>query len=1315
MALRSVLLPGKPQPSLQAVHTVEWGRKRIIAYVSGCALVLLSSVNRLIQTIYHDAEVFGVVVDEISGKIATVAKGRVFVYAPTGGEERFLKAWGNTRPSTVSWGGGEELLVGNTSLTLWSTLHTPPKKIWEKPLANAVHIGEFSYDASLIASVGESDRLVKIWRRLSIGTEDVQFDFTYLPHPRAVTGIHWRRPFSREQSADNVLYTIAVDGVLRVWAPVYPHDLHLLQLWAIIDLRESIPDSLGGEKTTARRSDNRYVMFVDGCVFTHAAESAVCSVNEGERGQEVFQRLVEVAKRSPEICVVFDGRGRMSAWGLENVGCRTRKTTNVFSVMHAENSGMEFVAKGEQEVFVQFHSFSGGAGLMVLAHAFDGRVFWYEARLDRFLDPSPRSRRASLLGVLAGHSGPIETLVRTADGKSMLSSSHENELAVWSQSKGDNIALSKQSSISPANRVHRAVILDNGNYVMTLHDGHVVLWDSTQSVAKELERLDFKVAGKMLCLLLLPEAQDGLKQYHVVALSSEMKGIAWGISLPQRPSELTDGTTGTRPTVHEFAAFALDMKEDLLMILPVDPVGWNATISGTLDTFSREVAVTVDKSGLLQSWTAKVSPDESGLRWLATSVVDTSIENPSLVKGSSIRKIALANSGRSELTIWDSRAAQLEYQQRFESQDVIQDLDWTSTPDSQSILAVGFPHRVLLMCQLRYDYLSAGPAWASFRQINIQDITPHPIGDSLWLSNGSLVIGAGNQLFVYSRKVEELDDLSKQLQLSSLKARLDDIFEIVSHLNGPVPVYHPQFLQQCILAGKSGLVEEILVRLHKELKNFHEEIPLDNFLGIPIDTFLAREEDLSTVKRASKLTGGFFGSYQEEEELLYFDEALAKSLCSLLTRIPIPHLMGTEQINLAGIVECVAQVKEHRRSIDENGARYLLSFRQHGLRREPADMSYREVVWAFHSASQEILIDLVNNNAKGKMMWPQARESGIFMWLRDPEAIHKQFEIIARNHYTSTFEKNPIDCSLYYLSLKKKNVLIGLWRMASWNREQVTTQRFLANNFSDPRWKTAAMKNAYALMGKHRFAGQIEYAAAFFLLADSLKDAVNVCFDRMNDMQLAIAVARVYEGDNGPVLRALLEDRILPLAVEKGNRWLATWAFWMLRRKDMAVRCLLSPLQSLTTQGTDSPSTPTKIEARLFLADDPALVILYRQIREKTLQTLRGAEKISPEAESQFLLHTARLYDRMGCDLLALDLVRNWEFLRASKDAHKPLIQFSPRHHFRRRSSITVVDEPPPAASINLGITGLGGGGGAGGMVKPPVAVFEEPSMDWAF
>ena len=32
---------------------------------------------------------------------------------------------------------------------------------------------------------------------------------------------------------------------------------------------------------------------------------------------------------------------------------------------------------------------------------------------------------------------------------------------------------------------------------------------------------------------------------------------------------------------------------------------------------------------------------------------------------------------------------------------------------------------------------------------------------------------------------------------------LDDIFQVCRRLNGPLPVYHPQFLEQAILSGNS--------------------------------------------------------------------------------------------------------------------------------------------------------------------------------------------------------------------------------------------------------------------------------------------------------------------------------------------------------------------------------------------------------------------------------------------------------------------------------------------------------------------------------
>ena len=69
----------------------------------------------------------------------------------------------------------------------------------------------------------------------------------------------------------------------------------------------------------------------------------------------------------------------------------------------------------------------------------------------------------------------------------------------------------------------------------------------------------------------------------------------------------------------------------------------------------------------------------------------------------------------------------------------------------------------------------------------------------------------------------------------------------------------------------------------------------------------------------------------------------------------------------------------------------------------------------------------------------------------------------------------------------------------------------------------------------------------------------------------------------------------------------------------------------------ETPGSPD-IKSRLFLVDDPALVVLYSQLRQQTLQTLRGASKVTPKVEWEFVLHSAKLYDRMGCDLLGLDL-----------------------------------------------------------------------------
>lgn len=141
-----------------------------------------------------------------------------------------------------------------------------------------------------------------------------------------------------------------------------------------------------------------------------------------------------------------------------------------------------------------------------------------------------------------------------------------------------------------------------------------------------------------------------------------------------------------------------------------------------------------------------------------------------------------------------------------------------------------------------------------------------------------------------------------------------------------------------------------------------------------------------------------------------------------------------------------------------------------------------------------------------------------------------------------------------------------------------------------------------------------------------MKDAVNVCIKYLADFQLAIAIARVVEqGDDGPVLRDIIEGTVVPTAMREGNRWLASWAFWMVNRRDLAVRVLLTPLVDIAAVF----GCPLDSIAEEHY-DDPSLALLFSQLKFKTLQTARGMSHISTRDEFNFVLQMARVLCSMG-------------------------------------------------------------------------------------
>ena len=132
------------------------------------------------------------------------------------------------------------------------------------------------------------------------------------------------------------------------------------------------------------------------------------------------------------------------------------------------------------------------------------------------------------------------------------------------------------------------------------------------------------------------------------------------------------------------------------------------------------------------------------------------------------------------------------------------------------------------------------------------------------------------------------------------------------------------------------------------------------------------------------------------------DENAAAALNESLARITLPQLSSHEQFRLADTIECVSMVEKHRRSMDDNAARYLFILPTAYATAHSRGGQQRHCLMAgdclgSHSSSQDILTDLVSRQINGKLTWRAARESGLFMWLSDSIAVVHVMRFLATN------------------------------------------------------------------------------------------------------------------------------------------------------------------------------------------------------------------------------------------------------------------------------------------------------------------------------
>ncbi|KAM8876088.1 dmX-like protein 2 isoform 2-T2 [Synchiropus picturatus] len=447
----------------------------------------------------------------------------------------------------------------------------------------------------------------------------------------------------------------------------------------------------------------------------------------------------------------------------------------------------------------------------------------------------------------------------------------------------------------------------------------------------------------------------------------------------------------------------------------------------------------------------------------------------------------------------------------------------------------------------------------------------------------------------------------------------------------------------------------------------------------------------------------------------YFGPEHAQVLSSHLMHSSLPGLTRLEQMFLVALADTVATTSAEVASssdkqytggeaLDECGLRYLLAMRLHTCLLTSLPPLYRmqllhqglstcHFAWAFHSEAEEELLNMIPAMQRGDPQWSELRAVGVGWWIRNINTLRKMVEKLGK----AAFQRNndPLDAALFYLAMKKKAVLWGLFR--SQHDEKMTT--FFKNNFSEDRWRKAALKNAFSLLGKQRF----EQSAAFFLLAGSLKDAIEVLMEKMEDLQLAMIVARLYEADfeNSSTCQGLLNEKVLGCNRD-GNGYhcsrlhpdpfLRSIAYWIMKDYTRALDTLLERIPKEDDNNPDvmvKSCNPVVFSFYNYLRTHPLIIRRHFANPEGKVTTVGlTSEKSSADEinliERKLFFTTANAHFKVGCPVLALEVLSKIPKI-TKKAGSSPLSKASSKVNVNSNQPIEngTLDWASPAAAAN--------------------------------
>ncbi|KAF9438201.1 regulator of (H+)-ATPase in vacuolar membrane [Entomortierella beljakovae] len=1035
---------------------------------------------------------------------------------------------------------------------------------------------------------------------------------------------------------------MARDGICRIWSPLILLQPESMSISAIIDPNQWL---VSQHSTTTQCP----IHALDGMEFAMAVEYAASkTIDKTNDANSVrLRKLKELVRDTSDLFFQIQSDGSMIIWGVQNLGQSPQRLPRVLLVLRISQAVNPLEASFFMKNIIAYHDTASArsrgsqAEVVFVGQSHEGRVNCFSVNMMELFDSGNTLAGLSLRQSWTGQQSRIKAIVKD-----------HRQLCFTSLGDLGDISLWKLKTPRFAHRV-AAGLVEVASLPIGARNVQLVTpaWEGGSFMVYDGERVTLYTAGENTECSEVLDLPDYDPNYPLILLDSfeipfliEVDGpsgkttdVSWrryvlGFSAKDNTAFTWQRTDGGTPVLFS--------KEHL----PPSPITHAVTVesfAGTLPKSLHSTHVNVfatyseDQANITYWECAYDFHDHMGDRlWQKAETIPTKRGLKFFQCGAN-GKLAIVydnSNGTCDLEIWGSVGGKAigRLEIRFQGLEPIYDLDWMVTADARHNLAVAYKNTVAMYSQQRTDSVSSPPLWMRFIDINIPSFINHPISAIAWLDMGTLSVGAGGTMLLYSKWLSE-DYMTIKPGFDYLRSA-PTLHHALSTMHGPLVDYHPNLLTEFFLWNKYEVIRKILFNLYHYMIYVNDTGDSSTGpLPIPLEVILKTDVSAKPMKADHNDLFMSDSDFKGLDENKFLNDKTSKEMIEFLTRVHLSGLSKNAQLQLTAFIEGFARIDKQHESIDDNGLKFLLTVRRfnyysHVLppSQRPTMLNYRDINWAFHSESQDQLLDFCSNSLKVPMNWAEAKSLGIFLWLRKKDVVLKQMDVVARNQYMKDDVKNPVACTLFYIAMKKKKLLHGLWRTSHGHAEQGKMIAFLANDFDQDRWRTAALKNAFALLGKQRF----EYAAAFFLLGNKLQDAVNVCIKHLNDFQLAIAICRVFEPEErGPVLTQLLRD----LVKTTTDPWLLSLFYSMLGQSSEAIRVTLCEDQ-LDMLSTDSEHKSHR---------DPSLLILYTYLRKIT------PNSTPPESDEEFsaVVRAAEAYEHYGCPLLSLVILKHWGYV----------------------------------------------------------------------